>query len=273
VEYFGAAAGRRVRGRWGPAQVVTATNSFPHIADLDDYFAGLDLALDDDGVFVVEAHYLGDFLAQTAVDTVYHEHVSYWSLGALAEAARRRGFEVVSAARLDIHHGQLRAVLSRTGRRPVGESVGQLLAEEERAGLRDRETWNRWAARAGEIARELREGLGRLTAEGWKVMGYGAPAKATTLLNYAGVGAADLPLIADKSPLKQGRWIPGCRIPVVSVEQALAERPDATLVLAWNIAGEVARELDGYRSAGGRLFVPVPRFVEYGAVEELALHV
>ena len=231
---------------------------FPHIPALDDFVAGLDVMLDADGVFVVEAHYLLDLLDQAAFDTIYHEHVSYWSLDAMQKLFNPRGFEVVDCERLPIHHGQLRAFIQRKGVRPASAAVTAQLAQEREYGVPERAPLEKLAAQAHEVRRQLRRTLDELKAKGMKVAGYGAPAKGSTLLTFAGVDAGDLLWIADRSPLKQGRYTPDSHIPVVSTERILQDQPDYLLVLAWNFVDEIVRQQADYRSRGGKFILPVP---------------
>ncbi|WP_289296438.1 class I SAM-dependent methyltransferase [uncultured Reyranella sp.] len=257
-DFFGLESARKLRDRFGPAKAITATNVFPHIPALDDFVAGLDVMLDADGVFVVEAHYLLDLLDQAAFDTIYHEHVSYWSLDAMQKLFNPRGFEVVDCERLPIHHGQLRAFIQRKGVRPASAAVTAQLAQEREYGVPERAPLEKLAAQAHEVRRQLRRTLDELKAKGMKVAGYGAPAKGSTLLTFAGVDAGDLLWIADRSPLKQGRYTPDSHIPVVSTERILQDQPDYLLVLAWNFVDEIVRQQADYRSRGGKFILPVP---------------
>lgn len=256
--YFDRFAAQQIRQAHGPAMVVTATNSFPHIQDPGEYLAALDLLLDRRGAFVAEAHYLGDMLDQTAFDTIYHEHVSYWSLGPMAKLFARHGFAIYDVERLPVHHGQIRVWAARVGTEPVNPAVEALLDAERQAGFGASHPFEHFAARAAQVRSSLAQMLTTLRAGGATIAGYGAPAKASTLLGYLGPAAAAIGQIADRSPLKQGRLVPGTAIPVVSPEQMLASRPDYVVILAWNFADEIMAQLDGYRRAGGRFILPVP---------------
>jgi SAM-dependent methyltransferase len=255
---FTEGAAKRIREERGAANLITATNTFPHIQDLQDFVAGLRALLAPGGTFVGEAHYLGDILDQVAFDTVYHEHVSYWALGPIMRLMSDNGMEVVDVERLPIHHGQLRFFVQRKGEGVVSESVGQLLAQEEARGLRDFRTFVKFADSVGRIRRELTEKLDELNGSGRRVVGYGAPAKGNTLLSYLQLGTDRLEYIVDKSPLKQGRYTPGMHIPVVPPSRLMADRPDYVLLLAWNFQDEVLEQQAEYRGIGGRFITPVP---------------
>ena len=256
--FFGSQSAREIVERWGPASVITATNTFPHIPDLHDFMTGIDTALAPGGAFVIEAHYLLDILEQLAFDTVYHEHVSYWALGPMQRLFAQHGMEVTSAERLPIHHGQLRVFVQRIGEGQPDESVARILAQEAEHELLEPKTWEAFAERVNGLKRDLHATLARLRAEGKRVGGYGAPAKGSTLLSFLDLGPDDIEWIADRSALKQGRLTPGSHIPIVSPERLLDERPDAVLLLAWNFADEIIAQQREYVEGGGRFVVPVP---------------
>jgi len=257
--YFNAATAASLAARYGQARLITATNSFPHIPALDGYLQGIGTLLAPGGAFVVEAHYLGDLLAQNAFDTIYHEHVSYWALGPLERLLGRHSLEVFDAERLAVHHGQLRAWIGRRGEHPVSPAVARLREQERQTALGEPATLAAFARRAGELRHQLRETVAGLHAQGLRIAGYGAPAKASTLLAYCGFGPGDIAWIADRNGLKQGRATPGTRIPIVGPEAIERDRPDVLVLFAWNFAEEIMAQLDGFRRSGGRFLIPVPQ--------------
>ena len=257
--FFGADTAGEIADRWGRAALVTATNTFPHIPDLSGFVAGLDAVLAPGGAFVLEAHYLVDLLDQLAFDTVYHEHVSYWALGPMMRLFADHGMEVVRAERLPIHHGQLRATVMRRGEGEVDRSVDKVLAAERQLGIDRFDTWSAFAGRVGRLKAEVLACLNGLKADGRRLAGYGAPAKGSTLLEFFGVGPDLLDFIADRSPLKQGRFTPGSHIPIVAPERLLEEpSPDHVLLLAWNFEEEILAQQAEFRRRGGRFILPVP---------------
>jgi hypothetical protein len=258
VGFFNAATAQDIVRQWGPAAAITATNTFPHIPELQDFVRGIDAALAPGGTFVIEAHYLLDMLEQVAFDTIYHEHVSYWALGPMLRLFERAGMEVIHAERLPVHHGQLRVAVRRKGEGKVHPSVTQTLEQEEAAGLRRFATYQQFAGRARDIKDDLQRTLNEFRARGKRVAGYGAPAKGNTLLGYLEIDASLVEYIVDRSPLKQGRFTPGVHIPVVSPDRLLADQPDYVLLLAWNFADEIMQQQAEYRRRGGRFIVPVP---------------
>lgn len=245
-------------GRWGRAAVITATNTFPHIQDLEDFVRGIKTVLRPGGAFVIEMHYLLDLVEQVAFDTIYHEHVSYWALGPMKYLVERNGMSIVDAERVPLHHGQLRVHVQRQGEGQVRSAVAELLAAEKEAGLDQFETYERFAERAGKIKQDLHETLATFARKAQRVAGYGAPAKGNTLLGFLEIGPELLPYIVDRSPLKQGLYTPGTHIPVVAPERLLADQPDYVLLLAWNFVDEILAQQAEYIKRGGRFIVPVP---------------
>lgn len=256
--FFDADSAVEIRETYGPASAVTATNTFPHIPDLAGFVKGLDTVLAPGGAFVLEAHYMADILDQVAFDTVYHEHVSYWALGPMTRLFEAHGMQVVHVERLPIHHGQLRAYVQRQGEGEVDSTVNELLEAERASGIDRIETYRAFAERVQGLRTELQNTLADLRSQGAQVVGYGAPAKGNTLLGFLGLGPDDLDYIADRSPLKQGRYTPGTHIPVVAPERLLEDQPEYVVLLAWNFADEVLEQQAEYRRRGGQFIIPVP---------------
>ena len=255
---FAAESAALIHKERGGAHLITCTNTFPHIQDPASFIEGLKLLLMPGGTFVAEMHYLGDLLDQMAFDTVYHEHVSYWSLGPLQRLFRNHDLEVTDVERLPIHHGQLRIFVQRKGEGPIQASVPRLLEEEEKRGLRDFETYRRFAVNVARIKHNLNRTLADIATQGHSVVGYGAPAKGNTLLSYLHLGTDKIDYIVDRSSLKQGRYTPGMHVPVLAPERLLADQPDYVLLLAWNFAEEIMEQQAEYRARGGHFILPLP---------------
>ena len=258
VGFFGSDSAVEIHERYGPAAAITMTNTFPHIPALRDFVRGLGTALAPGGTIAIEAHYLMDVLEQSAFDTIYHEHVSYWALGPMMRLFGDNGMQVTHVERLPIHHGQLRAFVQREGEGEADATVAALLEQERAAGLDRMETYTAFAERTLRLKDDLRRTLAELHAQGKRVVGYGAPAKGNTLLGFFELGPSDVEYIADLSPLKQGRYTPGTHIPVVPAERLLEDQPDSVILLAWNFADEIMEQQSEYRRRGGRFIVPVP---------------
>jgi SAM-dependent methyltransferase len=258
VGFFTAKTAREITDRWGPASAVTATNTFPHIPELQDFITGIQTVLAPGGVFVIEAHYLVDLLEQGAFDTIYHEHVSYWALGPMIHLFSRCGMEIVDVERVPLHHGQIRVFVQRKGDGLVQPSVAKLLDVERSMRIHEISAYQRFAERTQKIKSDLHEALQEVRGAGKRLAGYGAPAKGNTLLSFLEIGPETLSYIADRSTLKQGRYTPGLHIPVVPPERLLMDQPDYVLLLAWNFVDEIVAQQAEYRRRGGRFIIPVP---------------
>jgi SAM-dependent methyltransferase len=258
VGFFDSNSAKDIVRGWGQAAVITATNTFPHIPNLRDFVEGIKIVLAPGGAFVLEAHYLLDLLDQRAFDTIYHEHVSYWALGPMAAFFRRNGMEVVDAERLPLHHGQLRVTVQREGEGRVEPSVAEILELERARGIDQIESYRHFALEVQRIKDDLHQTMRKLRAGGRRIAGYGAPAKGNTLLSFLEIGPEMVDYIADRSPLKQGLYTPGSRIPVVSPDRLLTDQPDSVLLFAWNFADEILEQQSEYRRRGGQFIIPVP---------------
>lgn len=258
VGFFNSKTAHDIVDRWGRASLITATNTFPHIPELQDFVEGINIALAPGGAFVIEAHYLVDMLEQGAFDTVYHEHISYWALGPMMRLFQDNGMQVVDAERLPLHHGQLRVTVQRPGEAAPTRRVAEILEMERNLGIDQFQTYTRFAEKTQGIKNAVRQTLRDLATQGKRVVGYGAPAKGNTLLSFLELGPSLIPYIADRSALKQGRYTPGTHIPVVAPSRLLEDQPDYVLVLAWNFLEEVMEQQVEYRNRGGKFIVPVP---------------
>lgn len=256
TEYFMPASARRIFERHGPAQVIVNTNVFNHIDDLHGFMGGVATLLAPSGTFVIEVPQALTCIQQNQFDTVYHEHLSVFSVASIVVLGRAFGLELFDIDELPIHGGSLRLYLRRdAAARPV---VGEWLRREREAGLFERETYVAHAARVRRLRRDLTGLLNGLRREGKRIAGYGAPAKGNTLLNYFGIGPDLLEFLADRNELKQGRYSPGMRIPVVSPDAIAERRPDYLLILAWNFGDEIMAQQEGFRARGGKFIVPIP---------------
>lgn len=245
---------------WRPG-VITANNVFAHADDLAAVAQGVRTLLRGDGVFLFEVSYLLDVFEKGLFDTIYHEHLSYHAVKPLAAFFRKNGLRLVGARRVDSHGGSLRGIVrtEASGPAPLPE-VQQRIAEEEAAGLFRPEVYQTFSQKISDRGRTLKELLLKLKAEGKRIVGFGAPAKATTLLYSFGLGPDLLDAVIDDSPWKQGLYTPGLHIPVVPAERLYdpANRPDCCLILAWNFAEPIIQKHQAFRQAGGRFIVPLP---------------
>jgi SAM-dependent methyltransferase len=259
VSFFGAAAARTLIERGEAADLVVANNVLAHVPDLNDFIGGLHAALKPDGVVSVEYPHVLNLVREAQFDTIYHEHFSYLSLGVVERAFRRHGLGVFDVEKLPTHGGSLRVYAARSdsGRTPT-KGVGEVLAEEARAGLDSLAGYGGLEARAGAIRRELTDFLQSAKQSGQCVVAYGAAAKGITLLNYCRVDSRLVPFVVDRSPHKQGRFMPGCRLPIRAPDAVFENRPSYLLILPWNLRDEIMRDMAGIRSWGGKFVVAAP---------------
>lgn len=258
VGFFNSKSAKEIVAKWGHASAMTATNTFPHIPALQDFVEGIKIALAPGGAFFIEAHYLIDIIEQCAFDTIYHEHISYWALGPMIHLFEKHGLQIVNAERLALHHGQLRVTVQRKGEGVPQPSVQEILDAERRLGLDKITTYRRFAEKTLQLKTDLQRTLKEFRANRKRVVGYGAPAKGNTLLGFLEIGPNLVEYIADKSPLKQGRYCPGVHIPVVPPDRLLADQPDYVVLLAWNFIDEIMEQQAEYRRRGGKFIIPVP---------------
>ncbi len=268
--YFGEATADLVRDRAGPAKVFLARHVLAHVPDLHGFLRAAARCLTDDGVTMVEVPHLLPFYENLEYDTVYHEHLCYFSVRVLQTLGAICGLEVIDAEDVAIHGGSVLVTFQPIGgpRFPTA-AVERILDREMEAGLDKPEPWNSFARQAKDSRDQLMGELGWLTDRGFRVAGYGAAAKGMCLLSFHGIGPELMPYVVDKSPHKQGLYTPGHHLPVQHPDVLLEDRPDVVMILAWNFANEIIEQQAEYRRRGGTFLLPlpVPRFVE-GPVEK-----
>jgi SAM-dependent methyltransferase len=260
VAFFGRRIAEGLAAEWGPADLVVGNNVFAHVPDLNDFAAGLRAALAPEGVLTLEFPHLLRLMAGNQFDTIYHEHFCYFSFSAAERVLAAHGLRVFDAEELWTHGGSLRVFACRAeaATHATAPAPARLRAEEEAAGLGRLETYEAFGERVRETKRRLLEMLIGLKRDGKRVVGYGAPGKGNTLLNYCGLRTDFLDFTVDRNPHKHGRYLPGTRVPVLAPEALDAARPDVVLVLPWNLKDEIMRQLAHIRSWGGRFLLPIP---------------
>jgi 2-polyprenyl-3-methyl-5-hydroxy-6-metoxy-1,4-benzoquinol methylase len=261
TEFFGVALARRLAAAGRRADLMAANNVLAHVPAINDFTTGFATLLADDGVASFEFPHLLRLLEETQFDTIYHEHFSYLSLTSVARIFAANGLAVFDVEELPTHGGSLRVFAQRaeSGRRPVHVNVARMLAREERAGLTTRAAYEDFQRRAERVKHEFLEFLLAARREGKTVAAYGAAAKGNTLLNFAGVRSELIACVADRNPAKQGKRLPGSRIPIVDESALEALRPDYVVILPWNIRAEVETQLADLRRQGTRFVTAIPR--------------
>jgi SAM-dependent methyltransferase len=244
------------------ADVIHANNVLAHVADLEGFVAGIAALLRSDGQAVLEFPYLKEMLDRTEFDTIYHEHLCYFSLTAVERLFRRHGLEIVDVERIAIHGGSLRIFAE-----PIREdrlrlpsvAVQELLREERRWRVDAPESLAKFALDVKTLKADLTAELNDLKRAGKRIAAYGASAKGSTLLNVFGIGRETLDFVVDRSDVKQGRYTPGTHLPILPPSALLERMPDVTLLLTWNFADEILAQQAAYRAAGGKFLIPLPQ--------------
>ena len=260
--FFNEECARDILAEHGPAKIVTAAGVFFHLEELHSVVKGIEALLAKDGVFVVQAIYLGGMVENTAFDQVYHEHLCYYTLRSLSALLERHGLEVFEADLVPIHGGSIEAHVARKGTRAIGDSVRRMQATETAKGLGDIGTYRHFATQVVSLRDRLLGILRDYHARGKSVWAYGAPAKGATLVNSFGIGPTLVQKAVEKNAMKIGLDMPGTRIPIEAED---GPRPDAYLVLAWNFIDEFIVKEAEYLKAGGEFIVPVPKVEVIGA--------
>lgn len=260
-DFFGVRLARELTADGRQADLTTANNVLAHVPDINDFVAGFAILLKPHGVATFEFPHLLRLMAQNQFDTIYHEHFSYLSLTAVTQVFSRNGLTVFDVEEFPTHGGSLRVLAQRTASGPhaITSRVAEMQRREQAAGMMTPDFYRGFQARADQVKNDFLAFLIEAKNADKKVAAYGAAAKGNTLLNYAGVRPDLLPWVVDRNPAKQGKYLPGSRIPIVDESRLRAERPDYVIVLPWNLREEVMMQLQYVREWGGRFVTAVPK--------------
>jgi hypothetical protein len=259
VAFFGTEVARRLADEGRRASLVIGNNVLAQVPDLNDFVAGVRILLRDDGTATFEFPHLLHLLDRLEYDTIYHEHFSYFSFATIVEIFAAHELAVYDVEELTTHGGSLRVYAQpRPGAHETTAAVAELLRREDEEGLRSTERYTRFAEEVKESKRALLDLLIRLRREGKQVVGYGAPGKGNTLLNYCGIRTDLLDYTVDRNPHRHGLYTPGTHIPIHPPERIAETRPDYIVVLPWNLIEEISKQLEYVREWGAELIVPIP---------------
>ena len=260
VRFFGNSTARDLISAGPRADLIVGNNVLAHVPDLNDFVSGLKILLGARGVITMEFPHLMRLMQENQFDTIYHEHLSYFSLIAVRHLFSRHGLRVFDVEELSTHGGSLRiyACHQEDEQKPIGERVTDLLSREKGAGFKNIEYYLSFTEQVKQTKRKLLEFMIAAKEQGKSVVGYGAPAKGNTLLNYCGIRSDLLDYTVDRSPHKQNHFLPGTRIPIHGPERITETRPDYVLILPWNLKEEVIRQMAHVRDWGGQFVVPIP---------------
>lgn len=260
VAFFGAETAARLRARGVAADLMVANNVLAHVPDLNDFVSGFKILLKPEGVATIEFPHLLRLMQENQFDTIYHEHFSYFSLLVVDRVVARHGLRLFDVAELSTHGGSLRVFLCHTEARSHSRAaaVDALIKREIDAGLDSAEAYRRFGDKVVGIKCDLLDFCIRARREGKRIIGYGAPAKGNTLLNYCGIGPELVTFTVDRSPHKQGLLLPGTRIPIHAPDAILHAKPDYVLILPWNLEAEITAQMAAIHDWGGSFVVPIP---------------
>ena len=254
-DFFSHKLAKKIKNKYGSADFIISTNTFAHTPKINDFVEGMKELISDEGVIIIEIHYLGSMIDDNSFDTIYHEHFSYWSLNNLNNLFSKFGLNIFDAYVLPVHHGQLRIYLSKSKKYKKTKSLNDLLDKEEKEDLIGKKL-KLFCKKVLKIKSNLLDLFEKISNDEKIVYGYGAPAKASTLINF--IGENNLKYIYDKSHLKQGKYLPGTSIKIKDPSEIQYDKPDYIFLFAWNFSKEIIDDLKNNFNFNGKLIIPIP---------------
>jgi hypothetical protein len=255
-DFFTVSLARQLRGQGKGADVIHGNNVLAHVEDTNGFVEGIRILLTDNGIAVIEVPYIVDLIDNCEFDTIYHEHLCYFSVKALDYLFRRHKLYLNKIKRLPIHGGSLRLYVE--PRPDIDDSVKKLFSEEETNGVNKLEYYTHFANKVENLKIKLHSLLMSLKAEGKTIAAYGAAAKGSTMINTVGIDKNMIDFVVDRNHHKHGKFMPGKHLPIYGIEMLTEKQPDAVLILAWNFADEIMKQQADYREKGGKFIIPVP---------------
>jgi len=260
VLFFGRETARRLAAQYGRASLLVGNNVLAHVPDINDFVSGIKIMLGEKGILTMEFPHLQRLIEENQFDTIYHEHFSYLSFSAANRIFAHHGITLFDVEELPTHGGSLRIYgrHAEDSSQPAADNVAELLERERSLGMETLAYYAAFEEKVKESKRKLLEFLIKVKREGKTVVGYGAPGKGNTLLNYCGIRTDFLGYTVDRNPHKQGTLLPGTRIPVFHPDKIMETRPDYVLILPWNLKKEISRQMAGIGGWGGKFVIPIP---------------
>ncbi|MEK6947066.1 MAG: class I SAM-dependent methyltransferase [Nanoarchaeota archaeon] len=257
-DFFNEDIANKILEKHGQAKIITITNAFAHIKDLDSIMKGIKLLLMKDGVFVSESQYLVDIIEKLEYDTIYHEHLRYYSLHTLLQLFEKYNMEIFDCERISSHGGSIRVYAASKGQFIKSNNIEKMLNLERKLNLSSIETYKEFANRVYENKNDLLSLLQKIKSSGQKIVGISAPARSSTILNFCHIDSSILDYVVEKSPLKLGKFTPGTHIEVVDDSKLVEDQPDYALLLSWHLSDSIIPKIqnDGYK---GKIIVPLPK--------------